>query len=101
ALGAGESRGLPGPRPASQGRHRADRVRPGTLRHARAPSDAAELRRALLLERRHALGVIGGLTHDSHVRGHEVEVRAQVELEALVDEPLDHAYRDLRALGDM
>src|SRR6266536_1778815 len=60
-----------------------------------------ELRRALLLERGDALGVIGRLAHDRHVRGHQVEMGAQVELQALVDEPLDHPDRNLRTVRDL
>src|SRR5688500_7392708 len=49
-------------------------------------SATLELRGALFLEGGHAFGVILGAAHDRHVRGHEVEVRAQVQAQALVDE---------------
>ena len=74
------------------------------LRRGRgAPSRLAslELRGPLLLEGGHALRVIGRLTHDGHVGGHEVQVRPEIETKALVDEPLDHPDRDLGSLGDL
>src|SRR5256885_11907549 len=46
-----------------------------------------------LFRSRHAFLVVRRLAHDGHVRGHEVEMRPEVELHALVDEPLDHADR--------
>src|SRR5207253_8808188 len=54
--------------------------------HSVSGSTAAEPGGALLLEGGHALRVVGRLADDRHVRGHEVEVRTQVELEALVHE---------------
>src|SRR5439155_21024307 len=82
----------------------------GECQRAQEPSESGQMvnasaaskpGRALLLEGRHALGVVGRLADDRHVRRDEVEVRTEIELEALVHEALDHPDRHLGAVRDL
>src|SRR5213594_3926617 len=51
-------------------------------------SVAPELRTELLLGRGYVLGVVRRLAGDRHLRGQQVEVRAEIQPRALIHEPL-------------